>query len=231
MAFSIDKIKAQTNAAFARPNLFRVEFTLPQLLFRTRGITQEKLSINCFQATVPGLSIATTDKDKGFRSVAYQKLYEDITLGFYCSNDYGELEFLQSWMNQIVQAEDSRIGYYSDYIADIDIINLDSLTDGDDRNNQKVLTTKIKEAYPKSISPFTMDYGTVGNILNVTATFTYRYYVQEWHTLDLDAAKSKASLSRQTLGKTTTLVKNKLSQPSTLFDQIVNGSSGAFRIT
>jgi len=231
MALSIDKIKAQTKAAFARPNLFRVEFSLPQLPLGTRGITQEKLSINCFQATVPGLSVATTDKDQGFRSVAYQKLYEDITLGFYCSSDFGELEFLQSWMNQIVKSTDSRLGYYSDYIADMQIINLDSLRDGPDRNNQEVLTTKIKEAYPKNISPLAMDYATVGSILNVTATFTFRCYEQEWHTLDLDAAKTKKSLSRQTLGKTATLVKNRLSQPSTIFDQIGNGSSGAFRIT
>ena len=232
MASSIDAIKAQTKASFAKPNLFRVDFTLPQLFFRTRGITHEKLSLNCFQATIPGLSVATTDKDQGFRSVAYQKLYEDITLGFYCSGDFGELEFLQSWIQQIVQSDTSRVGYYEDYIADMDIVALDS--SHDEKKNVRALTTEIKEAYPKNISALTMDYGTSNTVLNVTATFTYRYYNQVWHSLDetkkpviSDNIKSTKSLTTQTLAKTKKLTRKSISTPRTIMDTIGNGSSGS----
>ena len=234
MALSIDKIKAQTKAAFAKPNLFRVDFTFPNLLFRTSGIKMEKLSLNCFQATIPGLSVATTDKDQGFRSIAYSKLYEDITLGFYCSNDYAELDFLQSWMNQIAKADTSRMGFYEDYIADMDIVALDSAHD--EKKNVRALTTEIKEAYPKNISSMQMDYGTVNTASTITATFTYRYYNQVYHALDkvlpevTNTLFNEKSLATQVLGKTKPLESNELSKPKTIMDTIGNGSSGSFKV-
>ena len=238
MALSIDKIKAQTQAHFARPNLFRVNFTFPNLLFRN-GIKMEKLSLNCFQATIPGLSVTTTEKDQGFRSVAYSRIMEDITLGFYCSNDYAELEFLQDWMNQIVKADTSRIEFYEDYIADIDIVALDSDRDGDgdEKKNTKALTTEIKEAYPKNISSMQMDYSATGNVSTVTATFTYRYYNQVWHSLDKklpevsETVLKEKSLTTQVLEKTKPLEINGFTKPKIVFDSIGNGSSGSFDAT
>tara|TARA_B110000438_G_scaffold235109_1_gene231714 strand:+ start:43 stop:756 length:714 start_codon:yes stop_codon:yes gene_type:complete len=179
---TIDKFKAITKASFARPNLFKVSITF--------GPQREDLFINCFQATVPGLNIATTNKDQAYRSVAYQKLYEDITLGFYCSDDMKELRYLQNWMNSIIRPQDNHVEYYTNYTGTIDITNLSTgaKTDfvglfvpstGSDENKQ-IMKTEILEAYPKSISSLSMDYGTTGSILSVTATFTYRTYKQTY---------------------------------------------------
>lgn len=179
MARGISQFKALTNANFARPNLFRVRISKDFV----QGPEREDLFINCFQATVPGLSIATTDKDKAYRSVAYQKIYEDITLGFYCSNDMKELRYLQNWMNRIIRPQDNHVEYYSYYTGTIDIINLgtgSNANDSSEGDNEKIMTTQILEAYPKTISSFAMDYGTTGSVLNVTATFTYRTYIQKY---------------------------------------------------
>lgn len=186
MAKGISQFKALTKASFARPNLFRVTIS-KDFVF---GPQREDLFINCFQATVPGLNIATTDKDKAYRSVAYQKIYEDITLGFYCSSDMKELRYLQNWMNRIIRPQDNHVEYYSNYTGTINIINLDvgsteNIRDANDSSesegdNKKIMTTEILEAYPKTISSFAMDYGTTGSILNVTATFTYRTYIQKY---------------------------------------------------
>jgi len=174
---TIDKFKAITKASFARPNLFKVSITKDFV----QGPQREDIFINCFQATVPGLNIATTNKDQAYRSVAYQKIYEDITLGFYCSDNMKELRYLQNWMNRIIRPQDNHIEYYTNYTGTIDIINLSTgaKTEGS-VENEKIMTTKILEAYPKSISSFAMDYGTTGSILNVTATFTYRTYIQTY---------------------------------------------------
>ncbi len=188
--------------SFARPSLFQA------VISKGGSKSPDILTVNCFQATVPGLSIATTDKDKAYRGFAYQKIYEDIELGFYCGNDMKELDFLQSWMNEIINPADNHVAYYESYAEknQIDIINLSTkgpnvsgdvikktgdaaieqvgLQTGamllDAATNEKILVTSIMEAFPKQISTLPMDFGTTNDILKVTATFTYRYYTQEF---------------------------------------------------
>lgn len=181
MPLGIEQIKAKTRASFAKPSLFRVDFTTPNIL--VKSVDKERLSINCFSATVPGMNIATTDKDQGYRSVAYQKIYDDIELGFYCGEDMKELAFLKEWINSIIRSKDNRVEYYEKYTGTIKIINLGSQIEGEGKN-KKIMSTDIFEAYPKVVSPLTMDYGTNDAILTVNATFTYRYYEQTWHDQD-----------------------------------------------
>ena len=129
------------------------------------------LIMKCHTASIPGLTIATTDNDAVYRGLAYQKLYEDITLSFYCSEEMRELEFLQNWMKLMVKPKNNRVGYYNDYIGNIDIIKLD-------RQQKPVMTTHLIDAYPKGISAMELGYGSNNEVMSVSATFTYRYYTQ-----------------------------------------------------
>ena len=75
---NISEMKSNIKYGFARPNLFRVKIA-------GVGATDQPIfRINCYQAQIPGSNLATTDKDSGFRSAAYHKIYADIILGFYC---------------------------------------------------------------------------------------------------------------------------------------------------
>jgi|APSaa5957512535_1039671.scaffolds.fasta_scaffold10604_2 hypothetical protein len=109
---NINQIKSNIQKGFARPNLFRVSIasvkTQDQPIFR----------INCYQAQIPGSNLALTDKDTGFRSAAYHRIYSDIILGFYCSEDMKELEYFQNWIDSIVDPTTNRKGYYSSDISD-----------------------------------------------------------------------------------------------------------------
>ena len=154
----------------ARPNLFKVHIY-------TNGVKspsmdfKKGLAFKCHTATIPGLDIATTDKDFSYRSYGYQKMYADVSLSFYCGEELRELEFLQNWMKLIIQPSDNRVGYYNDYIGNIDIIKLD-------RQQKPVMTTHLIDAYPKNIATLELGYGTKDEVMSVSATFTYRYYTQ-----------------------------------------------------
>ena len=102
----ISEFQSQFKIGFARPNLFRVTIGDVKAAF------QPQFRINCYQAQIPGSNIATTDKDLGFRSAAYHKLYADIILGFYCSANMQELEFFQKWIDRIVDPDTNHKGYY-----------------------------------------------------------------------------------------------------------------------
>ena len=104
---NISEMKSNIQHGFARPNLFRVKIA------KVGATDQSTFRINCYQAQIPGSNIATTEKDSGFRSAAYHKLYADIILGFYCSADMKELQFFQYWIDMIVDPKTNRKGYYS----------------------------------------------------------------------------------------------------------------------
>ena len=94
---------------FARPNLFKVEIS------KIKADKQPKYQMSCFQAQIPGHNIATTDKDIGFRSIAYQKIFSDVILGFYVDEDLAQLKFWQEWMDNIVRENPNRHNYYNEY--------------------------------------------------------------------------------------------------------------------
>ena len=91
----IEDFKAQMRSGFARPNLFRVDVD------KVSTDKAAKYRMSCFQTQIPGVSLATTDKDIGFRSVAYQKLFSDMTLGFYVSSGLEEIEFWQGQKDRL----------------------------------------------------------------------------------------------------------------------------------
>ena len=180
MAVTMSSIIAQTSASFARPNLYRVEIASKKPT-QPGDISLQKLSLNCYNASIPGLSIATTDKDVGFRAVAYQKLYDDVLFSFYCSHDLSELKYMQDWMKMISNPTNNRLGYYDEYVSDIHIIHLSNQPGAED--NKKTLITTLIDAYPKKIDPIQLDYAS-NDIMRLTVSFTYRYYKQINHNFD-----------------------------------------------
>ena len=175
-AVTMSDIIARTHASFARPSLYKVIIANQKL--KSNKDTLGKLNLNCYNASIPGLSIASTDKDIGYRSVAYQKLYDDVLFSFYCSHDLSELEYMQDWMKMISNPDDNRLGYYDHYVSDIHIFNLSK--EGNSKgseDNKKTLTTTLIDAYPKKIDPIQLDYAST-DIMRLTVSFTYRYYKQ-----------------------------------------------------
>ena len=154
-------------SGFARPNLFRVDMS---------SVTTDKAAkyrMSCFQAQIPGISIATTDKDIGFRSVAYQKLFSDFTLGFYVSSGLEEHQFWQSWIDYIVNAKTNHYRHPKQYYGTVTVTQI-SRTGGPSGQ------WTFHDAYPKQIDPIALDYGTNDAIMTMATTITYRNYTHRY---------------------------------------------------
>ena len=169
MGKSLNDFKSQMTS-FARPNLFEVLITPP---VGDQNYIQRML-IACHTCNVPGTTILTTEKDMpqaGYKSIAYQKTYEDVTMQFYLHADMHELKVFQDWMKLMINPATNQVGYYNKYKSNVHIINLD-------RQQKKTLTTTLYEAYPKTISALDLSYGSNDEIMSISVTFTYRYYTQ-----------------------------------------------------
>ena len=161
---TITDFSAQMSKGFARPNLFRVEIST------VAADKQFAYQMRCFQAQIPGHNIATTDKDIGLRSIAYQKIYSDIILGFYVGGASAELKFWQDWIDRIViRGTPTRHGYYNEYIGQIKITQ-------ENRFGHDVATWTLHDAYPKQVDPIQLDYGTNDAVMTCNATITYRHF-------------------------------------------------------
>ena len=106
---TITDFKANMSKGFARPNLFKVEIS------KVIASKQQLYQMSCFQAQIPGHNIATTDKDIGFRSIAYQKIFSDVILGFYVDADLTQLKYWQEWIDQIINKQTNHHAYYNKY--------------------------------------------------------------------------------------------------------------------
>jgi len=184
-ATTIMDFKSQFSKGFARPNLFRVNISM------VKASEQFKYQMGCFQAQIPGHNIATTDKDIGKRSVAYQKIFSDVILGFYVSANLTELKFWQAWIDRIVRSDPNRHNYYDDYIGTIKITQIN-------RYGEDVATWTLHDAYPKQIDPIQLDYGTNDAVMTCNATITYRHFTVEWLELVKDDLKTGALYTHNT---------------------------------
>ena len=192
---TITAFSAQMSKGFARPNLFRVEIST------IKTGSQADYQMRCFQAQIPGHNIATTDKDVGLRSIAYQKIYSDVILGFYVGGGSAELNFWQEWIDRIViRGTPNRHNYYDNYVGQIKITQ-------ENRFGFDVATWTLHDAYPKTVDPIQLDYGTSDTIMTVNVTMTYRHF-----TADFPMAKVKdgnAALPN-TYAKSSNTMMNKL---------------------
>ncbi len=167
---TIMDFKATMSKGFARPNLFKVEIS------KIKADKQPLYQMSCFQAQIPGHNIATTDKDIGFRSIAYQKIFSDVILGFYVDADLNQLRFWQDWIDTIINKRTNHHNYYDKYVGTVKVTQ-------QNRSGVDVATWTLHDAYPKQVDPIQLDYGTNDAVMTCNATITYRYFDVVWHTV------------------------------------------------
>ena len=202
---SISEFSSNMSKGFARPNLFRVEIST------IKTGSQADYQMRCFQAQIPGHNIATTDKDVGLRSIAYQKIYSDIILGFYVSGDSAELKFWQDWIDRIViRGTPTRHGYYNEYIGQIKITQ-------ENRFGHDVATWTLHDAYPKQVDPIQLDYGTNDAVMTCNATITYRHFTVCWHDIvEIDERGEKTYAEPNTSDMTSNQMRPSIDKNQTL---------------
>jgi len=212
------------NKNFARPNLFEVMITNPKgALGENNAPLVKRLNINCHTAELPGQNLATTEKTND-RTLVFDKIYSDLTLGFYVNSDMKELKIFHDWQDQIFRPN-YRVGYFDRYKADIDIKCLD-------RQQKGVMSVRLTDAYPKSISAIPLQYGSNDEIMNVSVVFVYRRHDYHWED---DAPQSQMQEPHiERLKEAEANKEDKIREginKSKVFksiDSIGNGSSGSF---
>lgn len=119
---SIDELKGQISGkgGIALPTLFRV--MLPSM----GPVDPKSLNLLCMGVNMPGRQIMTQERKIGVvnQKVAYDQLYDDVTMSFLMLNDYAVKQYFETWQDKCLSQSTYEIGYLDEYAFDVDIQQL-----------------------------------------------------------------------------------------------------------
>ena len=205
---NISDFKA-SSSSFAFSNLYQVEVYDNKVSNNNKTLF-DKLVFQCSAAIIPGTTIATTEKALDFRTRAKQRIYDDISLTFYCSENMEEYIYFDNWLDRVINKTSNRVGYHNEYIGTIKVKKLgkankfENFRNISEVENQTVMTTTIEEAYPKKVDPISLDYNPSGAVTTFAVTFGYTVHYHEVENDDKKQpveplAKSEPELSSRNL--------------------------------
>ena len=173
MATDVSKFSSKiATHGLASPNKFEVIFTnIPSM---EGGLEASQLNLMCDQASLAGRDVqAILDLQYGVRrQVVYNGAdYTPLSLSFLCSASMMEKSILEQWNNNCNPVNGGfNVGYYNDYIGELDIFVLD--------RSAKIRTyhQHYHEVYPKTVTAVELNHGTTNATLRVTAEIQYAYW-------------------------------------------------------
>jgi hypothetical protein len=132
------------------------------------------LSLQCETAELPGKTLQTADvKIYGptFK-VPYQKQFQDINLGFLCTNDFYERKLFDQWIESIMPASSNNLRYPKDdetrYLTNIKIIQYDDFI-------KQIYAVELIDAFPIGIASQPLSWSDDG-FHRLSVQFAYQKY-------------------------------------------------------
>ena len=172
----------------ARPNLFAVTFNGPA------SINPDMFLVNaiCESASLPGRAISTNEHTttKHATKTPYTFINDDITLTFLVTNDFYIKNLFEKWMKHVINDEDGKIYYKSQYASDmtITILSLDG---------KMVHKVQLEKAFPIAFTAMDLSNASESQIMRFTVTMTYDNFKSNttYFTLASSLAEFKNALS------------------------------------
>ena len=182
-----------SNNGYAVPNRFEAIIIPPTSMARNsptsefsfwpraKGPTTARdVSLRVESILLPGRNLSTVSDTNIYgpsREIVDGVTYaEDIKISFQASSDLGERRFFEEWQKLAFDEKSWNVGYYNDYIAQIDLYLLD-------RQDKRRFGVKLWECFPKTIDGTELNQGSNNEIIKNDVNFSFRY----WTQLDINA--------------------------------------------
>ena len=184
---------------YAVPNRFEAIITPPPKM-GARTITNpshgserksdvRSISLRCESVNLPGINLNTLTDSNIYgptREIVDGVTFaEDIAMVFQASAGLDERVFFEEWQKQAFDPATWDIGYYHDYVSDIDLYLLN-------KNNERRFGLKLHEAFPKTIGPTDLNQASNNEIIKISVNFSFRY----WESLDKNRSVPQGSTNQ-----------------------------------
>lgn len=167
------------NRGLARSNRYTVHIPFPiSGEWAIDRDTAQVTSLLCDSVSLPGINVATTPQRfyGEVRELPYEKAFDPVTMTFYVDSKMQVKTAFDRWMAIIVHPTNRTIGYYEDYVRDIEIRveNVDG---------SQPMMVKLFEAYPKTVGTIQLDAGNK-EVMKLSVTWQYKY----WYSTQIDTS-------------------------------------------
>ena len=109
------------------------------------------------------------------RKFAYDYVSAPIEASFYADKFLRERSYFEMWQRSAISSQTHNIGYYDDYVADLNIFQLGSFASRQERDDV-TYAVKLYDCFPQTISPVSYSHDT-NTIQTFTVTLNFRYWV------------------------------------------------------
>ena len=176
-----------TNEGYAVPHRYEVVILPPsgnfennqQNIFDNSGSNSNirNISLRAETVNLPGRTLTTSTDSNIYgpdREVVEGVTFADeISIDFQASSGLDERVFFENWQRKAFNEDDFNIGYYTDYIGEMQIYILD-------KQDQRRYGLRLLEVFPKTITANNLTYVQSTEIMKTNVTFSFRY----WTNLD-----------------------------------------------
>jgi len=189
---TIDDLKYNFDQG-ARANRFDVRFFLP-IIFGG-GETARTMGLRVESCELPGRSIETKQWSEfgALRTMPTGRVNDGgtTTMSFVCDQAFADRFILEAWQSLTYTAQSEGktgnqiqpiMGYYNDYIGEIQILQNRSDHRGGDDSKGVALTYTLKECYPTEFASQALSSNSEASpLLKFSITFAYRYWLSEYN--------------------------------------------------
>ena len=173
-----------SNEGYALPNRYEVVINPPakvggggqENMFNNseRGANLRDISLSVESVTLPGRTLTTAADNNVYgpnREIVEGVTYADeISIDFQASSGLDERVFFENWQKQAFNEKTWNIGYYKDYVGEIDIYLLD-------RQDQRRYGLKLHDVFPKTITATNLTAAEASEIVKTNVSFSFRYWI------------------------------------------------------
>lgn len=196
---SIQEFKSNIRTSgLAKANRYLVELNAPPTLNSRQEpfiSNLRMIRLMCDSAQLPGTSFGTNPvRSYGeTREVAYERIFEPITLTFYMDKDLLIKRMFDVWIESVQSIQTRDFNYPSDYLCPQMSIHVYDIS------NTPVYTTTLFNAFPKQVQAINLDYGS-RDIMKLTVTMQYEWY-ESGNTISGSVGNARVVDSLPALGR------------------------------
>lgn len=175
---------------FARANRYRIEFTLPKGAsgntndvnqYSRKGAIQTaetlynkngSINIKAHTVTFPQRAFQTFEikHNSAPFKIPYTSSYDPVTFTFYNDQDMDVRRYFDIWQGSVMNFSNNTSNFYSEYTSDIKMYI-------ENDQGEDVYGIVLIEAFPLGLSLIDMSYSTTNQFMNMSATFSYKYWL------------------------------------------------------
>ena len=175
--FSPDTLRAllDANGGIAYNNKYMVTLNKPPGFDLPGGAQMRKqLTMLCDTATLPTKSLATFEKSiyGPVKAMPYRMTFTEASMSFIMTDGMNEKKYFDAWQNKIVDEKSGNLGFFDDYVCDINIKKFGR--DAGSIGNTPTYEVTLFDAWPSIVSEIQLSHSGGTEAMKLPVTFQFK---------------------------------------------------------